>query len=90
RRPVPVEGSEFEIDADLVLLCLGQKPKVSKFSDELEINKDGTIKVDQKTLKTSLDYVFAGGDAVLGPSTVIESVASSCSIDCANQLSDFK
>jgi NADH-quinone oxidoreductase subunit F len=75
RKPIPIEGSEFEIDADLVLLCLGQKPKVSKFKDELEINNDGTIKVDKKTLKTNLDYVFAGGDAVLGPSTVIESVA---------------
>lgn len=75
RRPIPIEGSEFEIDTDLVLLCLGQKPMVSKFKDEVEIGNNGTIKVDPKTLKTSLDYVFAGGDAVLGPSTVIESVA---------------
>lgn len=75
RKPIPIEGSEFEIDTDLVLLCLGQKPMVSKFKDEFEVGNNGTIKVDPKTLKTSLDYVFAGGDAVLGPSTVIESVA---------------
>ncbi len=75
RRPVPIEGSEFEIDADLVLLCLGQRPVTSKFKDEIDINNDGTIKVDNRTLKTSLDYVFAGGDAVLGPSTIIESVS---------------
>jgi len=75
RRPVPIEGSEFEIDADLVLLCLGQKPVISKFKDEIEINNDDTIKVNPETLQTNLDYVFAGGDSVLGPSTVIESVA---------------
>ncbi len=75
RRPVPIEGSEFEIRADLVLLCLGQKPVTSFFKDEIELNSDGTIKVDPKTLKTSLDYVFAGGDNVLGPATVIEAVS---------------
>jgi NADH-quinone oxidoreductase subunit F len=74
RRPVPKEGTEFEIEADFVLLCLGQRPELSGFAEELETNRDGTIKVDKDTLETSLTGVFAGGDAVLGPATVVEAV----------------
>jgi len=74
RRPVPKEGTEFEIETDFVLLCLGQRPELSGFAEELETNKDGTIKVDKDTLETSLTGVFAGGDAVLGPATVVEAV----------------
>jgi len=74
RRPVPKEGTDFQIGADLVLLCLGQRPELSGFAAELETNKDGTIKVDQDTLETSVTGVFAGGDAVLGPATVVEAV----------------
>ena len=74
RRPVPKEGTEFEIETDFVFLCLGQRPELSGFAEELETNRDGTIKVDKDTLETSLTGVFAGGDAVLGPATVVEAV----------------
>ncbi|MCR4428051.1 MAG: FAD-dependent oxidoreductase [Caldiserica bacterium] len=74
RRPVPKEGAEFELETDLVLLCLGQRPELSTFSGELETNPDGTIKVNKDTLETNIPGVFAGGDAVLGPATVVEAV----------------
>jgi NADH-quinone oxidoreductase subunit F len=85
RKPIPVEGSEYEIPADLVILCLGQRPKLSMFAEEVETNKNGTITIDQDNFETSMPGVFAGGDAVRGPSTIIESVAdgrkSAISID---------
>jgi formate dehydrogenase major subunit len=74
RRPIPKEGTEFEIESNLVLLCIGQRPELSKFSEQLETNKNGTLKVNKDTLETNIKGVYAGGDAVLGPSTVVEAV----------------
>lgn len=74
RRPIPKEGTGFEIEGDLVLLCIGQRPELSKFSEELETNKNGTLKVNKDTLETNIKGVYAGGDTVLGPSTVVEAV----------------
>ena len=73
RRPVPVKGSEFDMDVDLAIVCIGQKAKISPFKDELEITERGQIKVNPRTLETSMPGVFAGGD-VNNPSTVVEAV----------------
>jgi NADPH-dependent glutamate synthase beta subunit-like oxidoreductase/NAD-dependent dihydropyrimidine dehydrogenase PreA subunit len=76
RRPVPLKGSEFKIKADMII------PAVSQSADEklaalfgLETTKWGTIVTDSVTSSTSDPMVFAGGDVVLGPSSVIESIA---------------
>jgi NADPH-dependent glutamate synthase beta subunit-like oxidoreductase len=75
RRPVPIEGSEYTIDVDVVIQALGQMPDLSCLNgDSSEVTRGSTFKVSRQ-LATSRPGVFAAGDAVLGPSTVIEAVA---------------
>jgi NADH-quinone oxidoreductase subunit F len=75
RRPVPIEGSGFVLDADIVVPAVGQGIDLSCLNgDAPETNRNSTFKVD-KWLVTSRPGVFAAGDAVLGPATVIEAVA---------------
>lgn len=76
RRPIPIEGSNFFLEADNVILAIGQYCDDS-FLKKLGIEaKRGKAVVDEVTLQTSIEGVFAGGDLVLGPSTVIESIAT--------------
>ncbi len=74
RRPVPVPGSEYTIRASAVIYCLGQKLSLGLTGGKLSLDRRGHIAVDPQTMATSMQGVFAGGDAV-NPSTVIESVA---------------
>lgn len=74
RRPVPLKDSEFEIKADLVIPCLGQKMSGGLKFENVELNKQGFLNVDPRTMKTSADGIFGGGDNV-NPSTIIECVA---------------
>jgi heterodisulfide reductase subunit A len=78
RRPVPKAGSEFVIDCDAVIPAIGQKIDLgwAAASEMLRTSPRGAIAVDPHTLQTSLPYVFAAGDAVSGPATVIEAVAA--------------
>jgi len=78
RRPVPVEGSEFVIDCDMVLPAIGQKMDVSCLGDPpvLKLTRWNTVEVNPDTLQTSLECVFAGGDCVSGPATLIEAMAA--------------
>jgi glutamate synthase (NADPH) small chain len=74
RRPVPVEGSEFEIPLDVAIVAAGTGPNplVQSTTPDLGTNKKGYIAVaDQETLRTSKKGVFAGGDIVTGAATVI-------------------
>lgn len=73
RRPVSVEGSEFEIACDAVILALGTSPNplIASTTPGLETNKKGCIVADEETGVTSIEGVFAGGDAVIGAATVI-------------------
>jgi glutamate synthase (NADPH) small chain len=72
RRPVPIEGSEFTLDVDTLIVAIGNgaNPLIGQTTPGLELNKWGNIVVDEKC-KTSLDGVYAGGDIVLGAATVI-------------------
>lgn len=74
RKPVPIEGSEFIMDANTLLIAIGAQGEVEGF-DEIETTKWKTFKVNPETLETSLDGVFAGGDCIRGPDTVIQSIA---------------
>jgi len=76
KRPVPIEGSEFQIDLDAVILAIGETSDVSFLPEEIEITEENTIAVDPFTLETSKPGVFAGGDVVLGPATVIEAIVA--------------
>ncbi|MDD5326724.1 MAG: NADPH-dependent glutamate synthase [Phycisphaerae bacterium] len=72
RRPVPIEGSEFQIEVDTVIIAIGNiaNPLIRQTTPGLEFNKWGNIIVDENC-KTSLEGVYAGGDIVLGAATVI-------------------
>jgi len=75
RRPVPIEGSGYVMEMDVIIPAIGQSPDLSSLNgDGPAVNRDQTFKVS-KGLATSRPGIFAAGDAVLGPSTVIEAVA---------------
>ena len=73
RRPVPIPGSEFEMELDTVIMSLGTSPNplISNTTKGLEINRRKCIVAEEATGKTSKDGVYAGGDAVTGAATVI-------------------
>lgn len=73
RRPVPVEGSEFLIDVDTVIVSIGVSPNplLPRTVPGLKTTKWGTLVVDENTLQTSIPDLFAGGDIVRGGATVI-------------------
>jgi glutamate synthase (NADPH/NADH) small chain len=75
RKPVPIEGSEFEIECDTVVYAIGQRPNpvMMRSIPGLEITKWGTVAVDDE-LKTNIEGVFAAGDIISGASTVIMAV----------------
>lgn len=78
RRPVPVKGSEFRVDADVVVAAIGQRTDLSFLSNGHGLNISGrnTIEVDPITAATNIDGIFAGGDVASGPRIVVEAVAS--------------
>ena len=73
RRPVPIEGSEFELECDLVIIAVGAGPNplLTQSTEGLKLNDWGYITADEETGKTSKKGVWAGGDIVTGSATVI-------------------
>lgn len=71
---LPIEGSEFKFETDMVILAVGESPDLSFLPKEIEVNYDGTLWVNPITMETSIKGVFAGGDAVIGPASVIEAI----------------
>jgi formate dehydrogenase major subunit len=96
RRPVVVEGSEFDVKLDYVLAAIGQKTNVNFLDDvrqfatggELKANKWGDIECDKNTLQTGLPGMFAAGDGVTGPATAIEAIAQArrAAVSCHQYL----
>jgi NADPH-dependent glutamate synthase beta subunit-like oxidoreductase/coenzyme F420-reducing hydrogenase delta subunit/ferredoxin len=77
RRPVPVKDSEFELEADAVILAIGYIPDVEALKrDGLKVDRKGTIIVKDDSGITNIQGVFAAGDVVTGPMSVIEAMAS--------------
>ena len=78
RRPVPVAGSEFDIECDMVIPAIGQQVS-SKFLEGtagIEMTPWGTVTADPVTYQTSFPGIFAGGDLFTGPSNAVEAVAA--------------
>jgi len=77
RRPVVVEGSEFTIDVDAVIMSIGTSPNplIKSTTEGLEVNRWGGIVVNEEGL-TSRHAVYAGGDAVTGAATVISAMGA--------------
>jgi len=73
RRPVPIEGSEFQLECDLAVIAVGAgaNPLLTQSTDGLQLNKWGYIVADPETGKTTRKGVWAGGDIVTGQATVI-------------------
>jgi NADH-quinone oxidoreductase subunit F len=78
RRPVPVQGSEFVISTDVIIPAIGQEPDLSFLGKDSSVkaSKWNFIEVDPDTLQTNVRGIFAGGDAVTGPASVIEAIAA--------------
>jgi NADH-quinone oxidoreductase subunit F len=77
RHPVPVPGTEFTLPFDLLIVTIGDEPDIdSVASMGLSISEKGTLAVDPDTLATNRPGVFAGGDVVTGPNTVVEAICA--------------
>jgi len=78
RRPVPIEGSEFTIDADMVIPAIGQSSDLSFLGPHHKFNlvRGRRFEVDPLTLETNIKGIFAGGDTVTGPNTVVDAMAA--------------
>ncbi|HOV27267.1 MAG TPA: NAD(P)-binding protein [Pseudobacteroides sp.] len=78
RRPVPVEGSDILIDADTIIGAIGQSTNTQFLYNDMpvKLNKWGDIEINGNTMQTSEVKIFAGGDCVTGPATVIQAVAA--------------
>jgi NADPH-dependent glutamate synthase beta subunit-like oxidoreductase/coenzyme F420-reducing hydrogenase delta subunit len=76
RRPIQVEGSEFIVPADTVLLAIGMMPDITHLPEGIDVGRGNRVIANEITLETNLQGFFAGGDAVSGPSSVIEAIAS--------------
>lgn len=77
RRPIPIEGSDFVMDLDTVIVAIGRTPNpiIQQTTEGLQVTKWGNIIVDENG-KTSLDRVYAGGDIVTGEATVISAMGA--------------
>ncbi len=76
RRPIPIAGSEFQIEADAIIIAIGQTPDVAFLDGSaVSLRKDRTIVVDPRTGLAGEEGVYAGGDAVRGPATIVEACA---------------
>ncbi|MFO8234231.1 MAG: molybdopterin-dependent oxidoreductase [Bacteroidales bacterium] len=97
RRPIPIEGSEFDMEVDYIMAAIGQKTDVNFLDDvnkhadkgELKVNRWGDVDADEKTLQTGIENIFAAGDGVTGPATIIEAIAQAkiASRSCHQYLS---
>ncbi len=95
RRPIPVKGSEFVIECDVVIPAISQQPDLSLLPPDigLHISRWNSFVVDETTMATNIPGFFAAGDAVTGPATVVEAIGSAhraaVSIDCYLRGKDY-
>jgi len=78
RSPIPIEGSEYILDCDLVVISVGSNsnPLLTQSTPDINLNRWGNIIADSKNGKTSKKAVWAGGDIVTGQATVIEAMGA--------------
>jgi NADH-quinone oxidoreductase subunit F len=77
RSPVPIPGSEFKLPLDILIVAIGDEPDLDCVSDaKIELSKWGSLVTDPRTLATNRPGVFAGGDVVTGPNTVVDAIAA--------------
>lgn len=77
RKPVPIPGSEFTLNLDTLIIAIGENPDSRCLASMgLELDKNGRVRTDPHTFCTNRKGVFAGGDLVTGPNTVVEALAA--------------
>ncbi|MDH5696542.1 MAG: FAD-dependent oxidoreductase, partial [Dehalococcoidia bacterium] len=76
KRPIPIQGSEFTVDANTVISAIGQTPELPFTDDQLKVSPQGTLTVDTGTLATGKPGIFAGGDVVTGPAMVADAIGA--------------
>jgi len=78
RRPVAIEGSEFTLEIDTLITAIGERPDTGYVGEQsgLKLTRWDSIEANEETMATDVEGVFAGGDAVTGPNTVIEAIAA--------------
>jgi NADH-quinone oxidoreductase subunit F len=78
RRPVPIEGSEFIIPCDVIIPAISQEPEITDLIEDTDLNVTpwNTFEVSPNTLEGNIPGIFAAGDAVTGPATIIEAIAA--------------
>lgn len=76
RRPEPIAGSEFVTEVDTVIAAIGQTIDSSGLDGKFKIERGGALSINEETMETSVDRVFAGGDCTSGPATVVEAIAA--------------
>jgi len=90
RRPLPVPGSEFIIEADSVIMAIGQMPDLSFLQEEdgVQLTRQGNIVIDSDTMATTAPGIFAGGDVgAAGPRIIIQAVADG--LRAARAIDDY-
>jgi glutamate synthase (NADPH/NADH) small chain len=89
RRPVPIEGSEFELECDLCIVAVGSgaNPLLTASTSDIKLNQWGYIEAHEATGKTSKRGVWAGGDIVTGAATVI--LAMGAGRKAADSIHDY-
>jgi NADPH-dependent glutamate synthase beta subunit-like oxidoreductase len=75
RKPIPIKGSEFKVHIDTIISAIGQRVD-RRVLKGLEVNPNGTVRVNPNTSQTSIKGVFAGGDVVNGPGWAIDAIAA--------------
>ncbi|MFC1493051.1 FAD-dependent oxidoreductase [candidate division KSB1 bacterium] len=76
RSPVPIDGSEFEVELDTLIVAIGEQPDSTDVASfDIDVDRQSKVKVNTETLETNYNGVFAGGDLVTGPNTVIDAIA---------------
>ncbi|MFC1763562.1 FAD-dependent oxidoreductase [Planctomycetota bacterium] len=77
RKPIPIPGTEFTIPLDTLIVAIGERPDSDCLASMgLDVTKSGTLRVDAQTLAATRPGVFAGGDLVTGPNTVVDAIAA--------------
>ena len=78
RQPIPIEGSEFFLEADMVIPAVGQAPDLSFLPPDFQLERVawGALKVNPHTLQTNIPWIFAGGDFATGASMAIYAIAA--------------
>jgi len=80
RKPVPAPGTEFYLPFETIIIAISERPDTDTIPpstrEKLKIKENGVVEIDSRTMETTMKGVFAGGDVVTGPNTVVDAIAA--------------